>query len=230
MTFYVAMSCLQGRPMQAAFDDLARLACGIQLTPGNLPTPAFAAHVAARTAITPTRRHHGFAYALRKAPAVWSDGGACMVASESVHPPLADEPAAAGWEAWYAETSRAKRPIVEVMYPSYTLGDGAAIERAIDAGWDLAVDTSHAFIQITQGAMTPAQWQRLCDYDRVAEVHVSANRGEFDSHQPVAADTFGLAWARARLAAGTPVVLECYMHKLAIDERRRQVDLVREAA
>jgi hypothetical protein len=220
---FVAMSCLQGRPMQAAFDDLARLGCGIQLTPGNLPTPAFAAHVAASGVAT--RRHHGFAFAARKAPAVWDAHGACVVASESVHPPLAGDGDGEAWEAWYAD--RADRPIVETMYPGYALGDGDAIARAMRAGWSLAVDISHAFIQRTQGAMTAAQWDALCDYDAIAEVHVSANRGEFDAHQPLAETTFGLAWARARLAAGTPVVLECYMHKLAADERRRQCDLVR---
>ncbi len=216
---HVAMSCLQGRPMRGAFDELARLGCAIQLTPGNLPTPAFEAHVAASGIAT--RRHHGFAFAARRADAVWSADGACVVASESVHPPLADQPC----EAWYADAPT--RPIVEVMYPSYALGDGDAVARAMACGWELAVDISHAFIQRTQGVMTEAQWQTLCDYDRIAEVHVSANRGELDAHQPLVETTFGLGWARARLAAGTPVVVECYMHKLGDGERRRQLDLLR---
>jgi hypothetical protein len=223
MTLHVAMSCLQGRPMQAAFDELARLGCAIQLTPGNLPTPGFAAHVAASGIAT--RRHHGFAFALRKAAAVWDAAGACVVASESVHPPLVDGAGAGAWEAWYADAGA--RPIVEVMYPGYALGDGDAVARAMAGGWDLAVDISHAFIQRTQGTMTEAVWARLCDYDRIAEVHVSANRGEHDAHQPLAETTFGLGWARARLAAGTPVVVECYLHKLADADRRRQLDLVR---
>lgn len=33
---FVAMSCLQGRPMAGAFDELAALGAGLQLTPGNL--------------------------------------------------------------------------------------------------------------------------------------------------------------------------------------------------
>lgn len=224
MTLYVAMSCLQGRPMQSAFDELARLGCGIQLTPGNLPTPAFAAHVAASGVAT--RRHHGFAFAARRAAAVWDASGACLAASESVHPPEDTDAAHARWEAWYADAPA--RPIVETMYPGYALGSGDAIARAMRDGWPLAVDISHAFIQRTQGAMTAAQWDALCDYDRIAEVHVSANRGEHDSHQPLADDTFGLAWARARLAAGTSVVLECYLHKLADGDRRRQIARVRD--
>jgi hypothetical protein len=83
------------------------------------------------------------------------------------------------------------------------------------------------FIQRTQGAMSDTTWQRLMRYDRIAEVHVSANGGEHDAHRPLTANTFGLAWARERFAEGTPTVLECYMHKLDPGERHRQLDLVR---
>lgn len=221
MTLFVALSCLQGRPMAAAFRELAALVApegGIQLTPGNLPTPDFEAEVAASG--VPTTRHHGFAFGARKT-ATWVDGR-CVVASASVHPPLV----AAGdaWEAWYADAPA--RPIVEVMYPGYALGTGDDVDRAMRAGYELAVDISHAFIQRTQGVMTEATWRRLGDYDRLAEVHVSANQGRFDTHRPLAADTFGLAWARARLAAGTPVVVECYMHHLTDGARRRQLEMI----
>ena len=38
----LALSCLQGRPMQAAAEDLLGLdPDGLQLTPGNVPTPGF---------------------------------------------------------------------------------------------------------------------------------------------------------------------------------------------
>jgi hypothetical protein len=214
---FVALSCLQGRPMASAFDELARLGCGIQLTPGNLPTPAFRDRVAS-SGVT-TRRHHGFAWDARRT-ATWVDG-ACAVASESVHPPKAGEHA--GW------LERAL-PVIEVMYPGYELGDGESVERAMADGRELAVDISHAFIQRTAGVISERTWTRLCDYDRIAEVHVSANGGRHDSHQPLREDTFGLAWARARLAAGTPTVLECYMHRLSDDDRRRQLELIRGTA
>ncbi len=219
---FVALSCLQGRPMRSAFDDLARLGTGIQLTPGNHPTPGFREHVA-RSSVT-TRAHHGFAWTARRAE-TWGPDGACTVASESVHPPKLDAPAAATWWSWYEAAP--ERPTLELMYPGYTLGDGDAIERVLDAGWPLAVDISHAFIQRTQGAMTATQWRRVMEHDRIAEVHVSANGGRHDSHQPLGDTTFGVAWARERLAAGTPTVLECYMHRLADDERHRQLDLLR---
>jgi hypothetical protein len=208
---FVALSCLQGRPMQAAFDELARLGTGIQLTPGNLPTRDFAAHVAA-SGVT-TRRHHGFTYTARKT-ATWIDG-ACVVPSESVHPPMTGEP-------WSAEGR-----IIEVMYPSYELGTGDEVERAISDGLTLAVDVSHVYLQIMQGAMTDAQWKRLADYDRIAEVHVSANQGRADSHRPLARETFGLDWARERVRDGNPTILECYMHKMPDEQRHHQLELLR---
>lgn len=64
--------------------------------------------------------------------------------------------------------------------------------------------------------------QRLLDYERVAEVHVSTSREARDTPKLEAA-TWGLDWARDRLARGTPVILECYMHKLSREERLEQV-------
>jgi hypothetical protein len=208
---FVALSCLQGRPMQAAFDELARLGAGIQLTPGNLVTRDFAAHVAA-SGVT-TRRHHGFTFTARKTD-TWVDG-ACVVASESVHPPMAGQP-------WCRDGR-----IFEVMYPGYELGTGAEVEHAMADGLTLAVDVSHVYLQRMQGAMTDAQWHRLADYDRIAEVHVSANQGRADSHRPITRETFGLPWARERARDGTPTILECYMHKMPDEQRHHQLELLR---
>lgn len=206
--------------MAQAFDELARLAPALQLTPGNVPTEAFEQHVAASGVVT--RRHHGFAFDDRKTD-VWRADGACLVPSESVHPP-ADTERVDGWRAWY---ERAAGPVVlEVMYPGYALGTGEDVERAMAAHWPLVVDISHVFIQRMQGAMTAATWRRLADYDRITEVHVSANGGRHDTHQPLVDDTFGLDWARERLANGEVVVLECYMHRLTADQRREQVELI----
>ncbi len=216
---FVALSCLQGRPMRTAFDELARLGTGIQLTPGNLPTRGFREHVAASHVTT--RRHHGFAWTARKTE-TWSDS-ACVVESESVHPPLAGEHAS--WRAWF--DAAPARPILEVMYPGYALGCGDEVERAMADGITLAVDVSHVYLQVMQGAMTDATWRRLRDYDRIAEVHVSANQGRHDSHQPLTAETFGLAWARERVTNGDPVILECYMHRLDEARRHQQLELLR---
>ena len=73
--------------MTSAFDELARLRVGLQLTAGNLPTRGFREHFARSGVVT--RAHHGFAWCERKT-ATWVDS-ACVVESESVHPPLAGE-------------------------------------------------------------------------------------------------------------------------------------------
>lgn len=213
---YVAMSCLQGRPMASAFRELSALGVGVQLTPGNLPTKDFEAIVS--TAGVPTKRHHGFAFAHRKTD-TWRDGR-CLVESDSVHPPLSGH----AWEAWYADAS--DRPVVEVMYPTYELGTGEEVERAMRDGYALAVDISHVFIQRSQNVMSDETWRRLADYDRIEEIHVSANRGRHDTHQPITQNTFGLEWARERYRAGTPVVVECYMHRMADGDRRRQLEMI----
>lgn len=221
--FLLAMSCLQGRPMNEAATDLLTLDCdGLQLTPGNLPTPGFAEAIAA----VPTLRHHGFSYRARRAP-VWDDSGRCVSESESVHPPRSDSPAANGWKQYVLH----ERPdlVVETMYPGYELGIGANLDWAMDNGLRLAVDVSHLNIQLSSGVISDRTLRRLFDYDRIAEVHVSMNAGKADTHQPIEHNAYGLAWARAKLAAGTPVILESYFHRLGIDERARQVELVTRA-
>jgi sugar phosphate isomerase/epimerase len=218
---FVALSSLQGRPMARAFDELAALGIGgIQLTPGNIPTAGFVDHVA-RSGIA-TRRHHGFAFDARK-QTTWDPAGACVVDSESVHPPE-DSEVHGDWRAWYERAE--SPPILEVMYPGYALGHGGAVERAMLDGIRLAVDVSHVLIQRAQGAMDDRVWRLLAAYDRIAEIHVSANAGRNDTHDPLDADAFGLAWARERMRE-IPIVLECYMHRLSFDERRCQIDLVR---
>lgn len=92
MQLFLALSCLQGRPMQEAFDELAALDVeGLQLTPGNAPTSGFAEHV--RRHEGRTRTHHGFSpNALRVD--VWDAQGQLKGRWDSVHPPRA---AGAAW-------------------------------------------------------------------------------------------------------------------------------------
>lgn len=213
--------------MRAAFDELATLAGAVQLTPGNHPSPGFREHAAR----APVRLHHGFSYAARKQD-VWSDDARCLVEAHSVHPPLARSPAAAaiaarGLGAWLEARPAEDAPLLETMYPGWVLGTGDELEDAMRAGAALAVDVSHVFLQLCAGAMRESTWQRLAAYERIGEVHVSANDGSRDAHAPLAPSTFGLAWARERLGDGVPVVLECYMHRLSRREREDQIALLR---
>lgn len=211
----LALSCLQGRPMDQTVDALRALGPdGLQLTPGNQP----AADVEARLARLPTRTHHGFSPTHWKR-AVWRDDGTCAVDSDSVHPPPASHPAFARFLEGPA------LPVLETMYPGHALGTGEALEDAMRRGLTLAVDVSHLFIQRCAGVLSDATWRRLQDYPRVAEVHVSRNDGRRDAHLPLTADTFGLGWALAKLRAGTPVILESYFHRVPVDARRAQLAL-----
>jgi hypothetical protein len=218
----LALSCLQGRPMDRAFAELLLPGVdGVQLTPGNMPTAGFEDHV--RRSGHATRTHHGFTFRAFKTREVWADDGRCLVASDSVHPPRAGTAAAARY------LDHERLPVIETMYPGWELGDGPALAHAMASRLALAVDVSHLHIQREQGLLDDTTLARILDYDRIAEVHVSANDGRRDQHRPLTATSFGLAWARARLAAGTPVVLECYVHRLSLAERQRQIDLVRGA-
>lgn len=213
----LALSCLQGRPMKRAFDELLALADGVQLTPGCHPTPAFSAQGFV------TRTHQGFAIDQR-ATRVWTEDALCLADSDSVHAPDVSL-----FEALARSiASGARVPALETMYPGYALGSGAELAWAMARRLPLAVDVSHLYLQREAGVIDDDTLARVLDYDAVAEVHISANDGAHDLHLPIDAHTFGLEWARQRERAGTPLVLECYMHRMSIDARKRQIALLKE--
>lgn len=209
--------------MQSAAQELFRLgARGLQLTPGLAPTENFRTWLEEQQ-IT-IRTHHGF-YWDRLRCKVWSDDGDCLVASDSVHPPLTNHPAQKLW--WQRATSgNYHHLILETMYPQYLLGSGEELERAMDLGLPLAVDVSHIYIQLSQGSLSQSIWLRLQNYDNIRELHLSSNTGRADIHQPLDKNTFGLDWVRSRSQDGTPVILECYLHRLSLQERLEQLELI----
>lgn len=206
---YLALSCFQSRRMSEAARTLAALApgrIGLQLTPGCAPSPIDVA--------CPTRTHHGFTHRALRAR-VW-EGGNLLWHGDSVHPPRAGE-VPDGWQA-------PEDVVMETMYPGYAaLANGDQLAAAMDAGRWLAVDVAHLGIQRYHGILPKAVLHRLLDYERVAEVHVSTSREARDTHARLSSGTWGVEWARERLKAGTPVILECYMHKLSHEEQLEQV-------
>lgn len=193
--------------MAQAFDALAATGFGVQLTPGNHPTPGFEAHVA-RSGVA-VRTHHGFGFGVR-ARAVWRDDGALLTHNDSVHPPEATKA-----DVFWARLEREGCPVaLEAMYPGQCLGTGEELERAMGLGLVLAIDVSHLFIQRTAGVLTDVVLKRVLDWPKVAEVHVSANDGRHDSHRRLRDDSYGLAWASERERSGTPLVYEAYLHGL----------------
>lgn len=232
MSVFLAMSCLQGRTQDAAWDDLCALGPdGIQLSPGNLPSPAFSQKVArAQKAARSTTQtslqvslHHGYVDDALRTP-VWSTSGALLVsANRSVHPPMTRDGVSDAW--WAAALDN--DVVVEVMYPGYEFCGDRDVEHALDLGLRLAVDVSHLWLQRCAGVLSTAVERRLLESDRVVEVHVSENDGVKDSHTSLTPGCFALGWARERGRAGLPVVLESYFHKTSDSERRRQLDLLR---
>ena len=206
---YLALSCFQGRRMSDAAETLAALApgrVGLQLTPGCAPS--------AIDLDCPMRTHHGFTYRALRAQ-VW-DAGTLVWKGDSVHPPRERE-VPEGWQP-------PDDVVMETMYPGYAaLANGDQIAAAMDQGRWLAVDVAHLDIQTYHGILTKSVLHRLMSYERIAEVHVSTSRDAKDTHSKLSIATWGIEWARARLAVGTPVILECYMHKLSPEERLEQI-------
>jgi hypothetical protein len=206
---YLALSCFQSRRMSEAADTLAALApgqVGLQLTPGCAPSPMQIS--------CPTRTHHGFTERALRTP-VWVNG-LLVWHGDSVHPPRQSEVP----DDWQPPDDL----VMETMYPGYAaLANGDQIAAAMDAGRWLAVDIAHLDIQMYHGIISKNVIQRLLDYKRVAEVHVSTSRESRDTHAKLSMSTWGLEWARDKLANGTPVILECYMHKLSHEERLEQI-------
>ena len=226
----LALSCLQGRTMENAAEELLELGPdGLQLTPGCVPTAGFRDSLKSRKVYTQT--HHGFCETALRRP-VW-DGATLLVDADSVHPPLyreADEEMSAhhlrnmGW--WQAAV-RGWKPAMEVMYDNYILGCGGDVRLAMQMKMPLAVDISHVEIQLRKGQIAEETWRMLQDYDLISEVHVSESKDGKDVHAPITRRTPGLNWAREKMNSGTVVVLEAYMHKLNKDQRREQLAILR---
>lgn len=206
---YLALSCFQGRRMSDAAETLHALApgrVGLQLTPGCAPS--------AIDVDCPMRTHHGFTRKALRAR-VW-DGGKLLWHGDSLHPPL-QRAVPEGWQA-------PDNVVMETMYPGYAaLASGEQIAVAMDQGRWLAVDVAHLGIQMYHGILPKTVLNRILEYPRVAEVHVSTSTEHRDTHATLATTTWGIDWARQHLAAGTPVILECYMHHLSHEERLEQV-------
>ncbi|MBD2452183.1 hypothetical protein H6G76_34790 [Nostoc sp. FACHB-152] len=211
--------------MQSAAAELLSFGvCGLQLTPGLVPTEKFHSWLEERQ--VKVRTHHGFHWQRMRAK-VWSETADCLVVSDSVHPPLKDDLCAGIWQ-HRAECGDYNHLILETMYPGYCLGNGEELLWAMDLGLKLAVDVSHIYLQLCQSSLEPKIWRKLQNYELIQELHLSANSGKADSHQPITKKTFGLDWIRERSSDGTFVILESYIHRLSLEERQQQLMLVQD--
>jgi hypothetical protein len=218
---YLALSCLQGRPMQSSAEELLALKpFGLQLTPGNAPTLGFENWLKENNINYLV--HHGFCWNTLKQN-VWDEKGKFLTNSHSVHPPLKTN---LDSDTWYKILEKKQNlPILETMYPEYYLGNGLEIEQAMQLELDLAIDISHIFIQKVNNLITEKLWKKLQNYSNIKEIHVSANSGKRDSHKIINQESFGLEWAKERCNE-IPVILECYMHRLSGNERLEQMQIL----
>lgn len=211
--------------MQSAAIELMALSPdGLQLTPGNAPDAGFSDWLQKND--VHHIFHQGFSWtALRQK--VWGNTGECLVLSHSVHPPALNLCTSDVWEKQVLNgLEKDALPVLEIMYPGYYLGSGDEIEWAMNLNIMLAVDVSHINIQRCAGLISDQAWRRLQRYQNIKEIHLSNNAGVRDSHAAINANSFGFAWAKER-GADIPLVLECYMHNLHINQRHEQLDLIR---
>jgi hypothetical protein len=214
MPLFVAMSSLQGLTQSDAFASLSALPVdGIQLTPGNLPSPDFRERVRGYAGLV--RFHHSFSWDHYRA-VLYDERGLTprLTRDWSLHPPSTK--LAIPFVRWL-EGALSVDALCEVMYPGYRLGADAELAAALSGKLRLALDISHLHILMTQAQISAGTLRRLLDYEKLDEVHVSHNEGRADSHRPLCARTPWLDWARERLRGGTPVIYESRMHDTSID-------------
>ena len=250
MPLLLALSAFQSRTQDDALDALLphideRLADGVQLTPGNLPSPGFRARVdglVQRGVIV--RYHHGFSWTHYRRPVYDPTGWALEIGPDhSIHPPRNEAPGRGLRRARQHGGSTTTSPapnvtwldwlpiaveqdlLVETMYPGYLLGSAAELNDAMDAGLRLCVDIAHLSIIDCSGLLDSATCDRLLTYNRIEEVHVSHSRQGRDTHSPITTDTPWLDWARSRIT-DLPVVLESYWHRTPLEHQRQQLGLV----
>ena len=220
---YLALSCLQGRPIKSAAEELIKLEIkGLQLTPGLVPDTDFKIWLEKEK--INYRTHHGFSWH-KYNTAVWNENADCLVTSNSIHPPILDSPPGKVWKE-RAEKGVYHNFLLETMYPKYHLGNDKELAWAMANNFKLAVDVSHIYIQQQSECLSNSVWQKLQQYQHIGELHLSANNGRADIHQPLTKNSFGLDWVKERSQDSIPVILECYMHRLSHSERLAQIELI----
>ncbi len=250
MPLLVAMSAFQSRTQDDALDALLPhihdgLVDGVQLTPGNLPSPGFGERVEAlaKAGVT-VRYHHGFSWTHYRRAVYDSSGRAVDIGRDhSIHPPRTHAPDRGLWRARQRRGSPTTSPtpvatwskwlpiaveqdlLVETMYPGYLLGSAAELNDAMDAELRLCVDIAHLSIVHSAGLLDAATCARLLAYPRIEEVHISRSRGGRDTHSPITTDTPWLGWAQERIA-DLPVVLESYWHRTPSEQQRQQLNMI----
>lgn len=247
----LATSCLQGRQIDYAINQLLSLqhVDGLQLCPGNLPIARSDIHTLLQSVKANNKvlkRHHGYSETDIK-ESVWRKvanghyfysathivNNQNSIVQDSVHPP----PMADFLDDTAPENVILEYPsevALEIMYVSnhnYPLTTIEEVKRAMDNGQALALDLSH--VDINQKFGRAAEWEqlieKLLDYKKLKEIHMSQSIHERDAHARLSSQAFKLDVAREWHKRNKVLVLECYMHKMSQKERQDQINLLVEA-
>lgn len=230
MRIYLAMSALQGRPAVEALRELVPLAresgCeGIQLTPGNSPPKDRELPLQGLK----SRFHHTYSPTSPIGKGWHRQDGALafgtVTDNRSIHPPFGREATIKEACDYFSKSSMLCEIPLYKQYLGASYSDCMALAEACPSG--VAVDVSHLFISLTSEGWTVAQVREVMNLPNIREIHVSANNGRIDQHRSLFPTDFGLDWARERAQDNIPVVLECYMHTLDSETRRKQFFIVR---
>ena len=218
--FYIALSSLQGKSQIEAYDQIIKLNPeGIQLTPGNKVDENFKEHIT-----IPYRLHHCFSWIKPRRNLYGQDAKPINVEyNQSIHPPMLKDFPNLNFKNWIENLDDY---ILEVMYPDYYGGNDEQINQILDLKFRIAVDISHLYILKCKEAITDSTLNRILNYDRVEEVHVSHNKGRADTHQPINVNTPFLSWVKER--KDLAIVYESYFHRLDFNQRLEQINIVKD--
>lgn len=216
--FYLALSCLQGRTQQQAYNELLELnPDGIQLTPGNYLSPNFKDKIG-----IPYKYHHGFSWDARKQQ-VYDENFNVLVKDHSIHPPKRND--YLNFFKWVEGVDN----VLEIMYGDYFLSSDKEINYILDLNKPIALDISHLYINYINNTIDCYTIDRLFDYENIKEIHISQNNGKYDTHSEITKDCPFLDNVKYAIRNNDAIVVfESYLHKKSKEERIDKINIIKD--
>ena len=255
MKLYLALSCLQGQEIISASEELLSLnPYGLQLTSGNKFNKNINYFEWLNENKVKYQTHHNFSfsqsinqdlYEVVEYEEDFYSFNVCVV--DSLHPPLykrfKDYSKKIINQAFYdfLEVTCDNEELLEnndeqlcfeIMYDpkEYPLSDDDSINYIMDLKNPIALDISHLNILNKQGHINKKTLNRLLEYDKIEEIHISDNDGKRDSHHYISKDTYLLKdWVKERYNDNKdiPIILECFMQRMNQEQRQNQIDIIK---
>lgn len=255
MKLYLALSCLQGQEIISASEELLSLnPYGLQLTSGNKINKNTNYFEWLKKNKIKYQTHHNFSFTqsinqdLYEVIQEW-DGLTYFHIDvvDSLHPPLYKRfknyskeiidlafydflEVTSDYEELYEDGE--SQLCFEIMYnpKEYPLSDDDSINYIMDLKNPIALDISHLNILNKQGHINKKTLNRLLEYDKIEEIHISDNDGKRDSHHYISKDTYLLKdWVKERYNDNKdiPIILECFMQRMNQEQRQNQIEIIK---